>query len=136
MKNKILSFVERKMMYISACLKCYKNEEHGEIMDVHRKYGDGPMDGEGELCECGEPIYLVTTRNECGIADGDYSHTSASLAINPSQAAVHKKLFPGIGIKRDGQLHFDSVKKQSDYLKQTGFDKKPQKIRKKGKVIA
>jgi hypothetical protein len=69
----------------------------------------------------------MLTRNEPGIADGDYSHTSASLAINPCQARAHKKLFPGIGIKNDGQLHFDSVKKQSDYLDKTGFQKKPQK---------
>ena len=112
-------------MFITACLKCYKDEKHGVIVDVHRQDGEGPMDGKGKKCRCGEPMYYVTTSNELGVGDGDYSHTSASLAISPSQAKVHKKLFPGIGIKRDGQLHFNSVKKQSDYLKKTGFVKHP-----------
>jgi len=67
---------------------------------------------------------------------GDYSHTSMSLAINPCQTKVHRKLFPGIGVLPDGQLHFDSVKKQSDYGKKTGFEKMPQKIRNKGVKIA
>ena len=71
-----------------------------------------------------------------GIREGDYSHTSSSLAINPCQMKAHRKLFPGIDVLPDGQIHFDSVKKQSDYLKKTGFVKVPQKIRKKGVKIA
>ena len=67
-----------------------------------------------------------------GIAEGDYSHTSASLAINPCQTKAHRKLFPGIDVLPDGQIHFDSVKKQSDYCDKTGFTKMSQKIKKKG----
>jgi len=71
-----------------------------------------------------------------GIREGDYHHTSSSLAINPCQTKVHRKLFPGIDVLPDGRLHFDSVKKQSNYCKQTGFVKMPQKIRNKGERIA
>lgn len=71
-----------------------------------------------------------------GIQEGDYSHTSSSLAINPCQKKVHRKLFPGIDVLSDGRIHFDSVKKQSDYCEQTGFEKIPQKIKNKGVKIA
>ncbi len=71
-----------------------------------------------------------------GIAEGDYSHTSASLAINPCQTKAHKKLFPGIDVLPDGQIRFDSVKQQSDYCDKTGFSKMPQKIKKKGVKIS
>jgi len=33
-----------------------------------------------------------------GIREGDYHHTSSSLAINPCQTKVHRKLFPGIDV--------------------------------------
>lgn len=109
-------------MFISTCLKCHDEDKYGKIVTVDRP------DEDGDTCDkCGEVLTYAYTDRSPGIADGDYSHTSASLAINPSQARVHKKLFPGIGIKNDGQLHFDSVRKQSDYLKKTGFQKKPQK---------
>lgn len=71
-----------------------------------------------------------------GIQKGDYSHTSSSLAINPCQTKVHRKLFPGIDVLPDGRIRFDSVKKQSDYCKKTGFEKIPQKIKNKGVKIA
>jgi hypothetical protein len=119
-------------MFIEACLKCYKEEEHGPIVKVERVSAD-----DWEMCEdCGEPIYYVYTRNESGIADGDYSHTSASLAINPCQTKAHRKLFPGVDVLPDGRIGFNSVKQQSDYLKKTGFVKHPQKIKKKGERIA
>ena len=70
-----------------------------------------------------------------GVAEGDYSHTSASLAINPCQTKAHRKLFPGIDVLPDGQIRFNSVKQQSDYGEKTGFDKKTQKIRSKGVKI-
>ncbi len=71
-----------------------------------------------------------------GISEGDYNHTSASLAINPCQTKAHKKLFPGIDVKPDGQIHFNSVKQQSDYCDKTGFTKMPQKIKQKGVRIS
>ena len=123
-------------MFIKVCLGCYDEEEHGLVTKVSRKDGDGPMDGEGEVCGCGKSKYYVYTRNECGSADGDFSHTSASLAINPCQTKTHRKLFPGIGVLPDGQLHFDSVRKYSNYLKKTGFVKHSPKVKSKGTRIA
>ncbi len=125
-------------MFIKICLKCY-NEEHGPITKIYRKDGDGPMDEEYgvEACsECGGEMHCVKTRNQMGIADGDYSHISASLAINPCQTKAHRKLFPGIDVLPDGQLHFDSVRKQMEYYQMNGFEKMYQKIKQKGKQIA
>ena len=62
-------------------------------------------------------------------ARGDYRHVSQSLAINPSQAVAHKKLFPDVDVLPDGQLLFNSVRSQSQYLEKTGFHKEPQKIK-------
>ena len=117
-------------MFIGVCIECYDGEQ-GKIEEINRVDEDDP------ICEiCGGPKHLVYTDRGLGIPDGDYSHVSASLAISPSQTKVHRKLFPKVEVLPDGQLHFKSVKTQSDYLKQTGFDKKPQKIRKKGVTIA
>ena len=71
-----------------------------------------------------------------GIREGDYSHTSSSLAINPCQTKAHRVLFPGIDVLPDGRIHFDSIKKQSEYCDKTGFEKMPQKIKNKGVNIA
>jgi len=95
---------------------------------------DDNADGVHICPNCGSDMYWDC--GDIGIREGDYSHTSASLAINPCQTAAHRKLFPGIDVLPDGQLHFDSVKKQSDYCKKTGFEKMPQKIKKKGTKIA
>ncbi len=126
-------------MFEVVCLKCY-GEENGPIVSVNRQVTDSDADKE-ELgsfavekvhCECGDPMYYVCTRNLPGISDGDYSHTSASLAINPCQTRAHKKLFPGVDVLSDGQIRFNSVKQQSDYCEKTGFDKATQKTRQKG----
>ncbi len=94
---------------------------------------DDNANGVHKCPDCGTDM-----RWECGggICEGDYSHTSSSLAINPCQTKAHRKLFPGIDVLPDGRIHFDSVKKQSDYCKQTGFEKMPQKIKSKGVKIA
>ena len=95
---------------------------------------DGTTKGVHSCPTCGEDMWWDC--HNVGIREGDYSHTSSSLAINPCQTRVHRKLFPGIDVKPDGQLHFNSVKKQSDYCQKTGFEKMPQKIRNKGVRIA
>lgn len=118
-------------MYISACPKCYDPETKGAIVEIVRK------DDDGECCqECWGDLYYVHTDRGSGIRAGDYHHVSESLAINPSQTKVHRKLFPGVDVLPDGRIGFNSVRQQSDYLKKTGFDKHPQKIKKHGKIIA
>ncbi len=103
--------------------------QHFTCLECGTKIEDDNSDGIHHCPKCGSDM-----RWDCGggIAEGDYSHTSASLAINPCQTKAHKKIFPGIDVLPDGQIHFDSVKKQSDYNEKTGFEKVTQKIRQKG----
>ncbi len=103
--------------------------QHFTCLDCGKKIEDDNADGVHQCPQCGADM-----RWDCGggIAEGDYSHTSASLAINPCQTKAHKKLFPGVDVLSDGQIRFNSVKQQSDYCDKTGFDKVTQKIRKKG----
>ena len=129
-------------MYITACLKCYdgNNDKRGGIKEVLRRSDtggmDGKNDGDAETCEkCGAVKHYVCT-DRGPLITGDCHHVSESLAINPSQAATHRKLFPGIDVLPDGRIGFNSVKQRSDYLQKTGFEKKPQKIKKHGKVIS
>jgi phage FluMu protein Com len=67
----------------------------------------------------------------------EYGQTkwSDSLAINPSQIEKHKKLFPDIRVDKEGRLGFDNYKQHDNYLKQTGFEKLPQRIKPKGKKL-
>jgi len=66
-----------------------------------------------------------------GITNGDYSHVSDSLAMNPDQIAEHRQHFPDINVLPDGRPEFTSVKQQERYLDVTGFTKQTQRIRNK-----
>ncbi len=103
---------------------------HFSCPDCSTKLEDSTCKGIHKCPECRADMNWDC--GNVGISEGDYSHTSASLAINPCQTKAHKKLFPGIDVLPDGQIHFDSVKKQSDYNEKTGFEKVTQKIRQKG----
>lgn len=83
-------------------------------------------------CKQGMRIEWPSYRKACG----DYNFVSASLAINPSQAAAHRKLFPNVGVLPDGRLEFKSVRSHDKYLEATGFVKHPQKIKRRGVRIA
>lgn len=61
---------------------------------------------------------------------------SDSLAISPDQAAEHRSHFPDVEVLSDGRLKFDSFKQHDNYLKKTGFVKKTQKLKRKGKTVA
>jgi ssDNA-binding Zn-finger/Zn-ribbon topoisomerase 1 len=67
---------------------------------------------------------------------GDYEHISDSLAIHPDQIPEHRQKFPGVDIIPDGRLRFTSTKQQERYANRCGFDKKSQRIRKRGIRIA
>ena len=103
--------------------------QHFTCLECGTKIEDNNSDGVHYCPECGADMQW-----DCGggIAEGDYSHTSASLAINPCQEKAHRKLFPGIDVLPDGQIRFDSVKQQSDYCDKTGFTKMTQKVHNKG----
>lgn len=107
---------------------------HFSCPECGTKIDDDTSKGIHKCPECGSDMSWDC--GNVGINEGDYSHTSSSLAINPCQIPTHRKLFPGIGVLPDGRIHFDAVKKQSDYLKKTGFDKKSQKTGRKSVRIA
>jgi len=66
-----------------------------------------------------------------GMAEGDYCHVSESLAINPNQTQEHRQTFPDVDVLPDGRLRFNSFRSHENYLRKTGFNKHPQKIRSK-----
>ena len=107
--------------------------QHFTCPECGTEIEDDNANGIHQCPQCGADM-----RWDCGggIMPGDYNHVSASLAINPCQTKAHRKLFPGIDVLPDGQLHFDSVRKQSEYCQKTGFEKMPQKIKQKGVKIS
>ena len=84
--------------------------------------------------ECGFDMRWDLGGNVSGC--GGYEHISDSLAIHPDQISEHKQKFSDVDVLPDGRLRFTSVKQQEKYCKKTGFDKKPQKKKIKGKRIA
>lgn len=64
---------------------------------------------------------------------GNYNHPihSDSLAINPNQVEEHKRLFPNIRLDGENRPIFDNFVAHENYLKKTGFIKRPQKIKPK-----
>ena len=77
--------------------------------------------------ECGESMGIVAAVS--GL-DGDYHHTSDSLAIHPDDIPAHRKLYPGVDVTSEGQPKFTSPKQQEEYAKKSaGCYKKPQKTK-------
>lgn len=107
--------------------------QHFTCLECETKVEDDNANGVHHCPQC-----EAVMKWDCGggIAEGDYHHISASLAINPCQIKAHRKLFPGVNVLSDGQIDFNSVKQQSEYCDKTGFDKATQKIRKKGVKIS
>ena len=84
--------------------------------------------------ECGFEMRWDLGGNVSG--RGDYEHISESLAIHPDLIPEHREKFPSVGTLPDGRLRFTSTKQQERYANRCGFDKKPQRIRKRGIRIA
>ncbi len=84
--------------------------------------------------KCGADMCWDLTGNVSG--RGDYEHISESLAIHPDQIPEHRQKFPSVDIIPDGRLRFTSTKQQERYANRCGFDKKSQRIRKRGIRIA
>lgn len=61
---------------------------------------------------------------------------SDSLAISPEQISEHRELFPDVEVTSEGQPVFENYRQHDNYLKKTGFRKKQQKLKPKGKRIA
>jgi len=84
--------------------------------------------------ECGKDMRWDLHFN--GGQTGDFNKVSQSLAISPTQKAEHERMFPDVKVHDNGCLEFNDIKKYDDYMDKTGFVKRPQKIRKKGKRIS
>ena len=104
------------------------------------------------ICEnesCGHKVYDMNTRGvhtcpkcgtdmywnlkDIGISDGDYHHTSDSLAFHPDDIAEHRRLFPGVEVTAEGQPMFTSTRQQERYAERCGFHKKQQRSRRLGR---
>ena len=102
------------------------------------------------VCSCGDVVEDTTTKGvhicpsckeemalDCRVAiHGNYKHPvhSNSLAIHPSQRAEHAKLFPNIRLDNQCRPIFEKFIDHENYLKETGFQKLPQKIRRSSAV--
>lgn len=82
--------------------------------------------------ECDEGMVLDCKPVRVMIGNEPYSKPliSSALAIHPDQAIEHRTKFPDVDVLPDGQLGFNDYKSHDDYLKATGFQKTPQRIRK------
>lgn len=111
-------------------LKCALNPDLAEKAPWDEVDWDRPIG----VCTCEkgfiEPGILPI---KCNLTTpGDYNFVSTSLAINPSQAAAHKKLYPDVDIHANGSLEFKSVRSHDKYLDKTGFVKQPKKEKPRG----
>ncbi len=122
--------------YDFECIGC------GTKDDVLCTVSKCPEDDAGPECSgCGKCMTRNYNKKPKGLSRtgvGDYAKgvVSDALAINPEQIEEHHRLFPDVDVLSDGRVKFDSYKQHDDYLKKTGFRKKPQKIKLKGQRIA
>jgi hypothetical protein len=86
--------------------------------------------GRQEHCEkCNAMLnraYQDENKSMLGTQRGE-TFWSQAMAISPSQAEEHRRLFPNVRVRSDGCIGFDSVKDRSDYCDRTGFYKTPGK---------
>jgi len=108
-------------IYTFVCPECGNQDETVRTMaDADQPY---------KCAKCGTLTrrdYRADRPNVVGTEKGE-TFWSESLAINPEQAAEHRRLFPDVKIDAEGRLGFDSVKQRSDYCTATGFEKRSQR---------
>lgn len=99
-----------------------------------------PIEGSGDCPKCPKCRKEMTRDHNMGKTGRQTSTSygsgfvSDSLAMNPDQIEEHGKLFPDVQVLSDGRPVFTSYKQHDDYLKKTGFQKLPQKIKGLGSV--
>ena len=110
--------------YSFTCTKCFKSEERILSMENADKL---------QVCQCGCQMRRNFQADVPNISGGDYHRAihSDALAINPSQRAEHERLFPDIKLDDECRPVFDNFSRHEKYLKETGFKKIPQRIRRK-----
>lgn len=117
--------------YIFSCFSCGAKDE--KICPIAERNNDVPV------CQnCGGHMERDYNAQAPMINNRPYSKPlhSDSLAINPSQIAEHRKRFPGVEI--DGQCRpvFTNAAQHDKYMDKCGVQKLPQRIKRRGKVIA
>ncbi len=114
--------------YCFICPECERTEE----------VVIGMRDRKDRVCECGSEMVRDYCAERPNIGDREYRRPihSDSLAIMPHQVAEHKRKYPNINIDNEGRPIFTSFRQHDQYLKDTGFVKHPQRIRRRGKKIA
>lgn len=112
--------------YVYSCSECNAVKE--DFCTISKRKESLP-------CECGSRLERDFGREGPDKSNGDYELISQSLAINPCQTKVHRKLFPDVAVLPDGRIKFSSFRSHDKYLKQTGFHKNRQKRTHKGKII-
>ena len=86
---------------------------------------------------CGKYMVRNYAAERPHIGDKEYARpiVSDSLAIMPSQRAEHEKRFPDIKLDSECRPIFDNFKSHDNYLKETGFRKVRQRIKRRGKKL-
>ncbi|KKM74068.1 hypothetical protein LCGC14_1404060 [marine sediment metagenome] len=120
--------------YDFQCIDC------GTRDDILCTVSKCPKDDAGPECsKCGKNMTRDYNQKPKGFSRtgmGSYANgvVSQALAINPEQTEEHHKLFPDVEVLPDGCIKFDSYKQHDKYLKETGFQKLPQKLKGLGAV--
>lgn len=116
--------------YTFLCPKCNKQEE------VVRPMADAEKPW--QCTSCLVPMRRNFKADLPFASGGDYSRPihSDSLAVSPSQRTEHEKAFPNIKLDSECRPVFSNFQDHDNYLKKTGFRKKRQRIKPKGKRIA
>lgn len=115
--------------YLFYCPECGERKEIIKPMS---------QSGKREVCDCGASLIRDYAGEHVNSGNKEYGKTkfSDSLAVNPNQIAEHQRLFPNIRMDSAGRPGFDNVQQHKKYLEKTGFEKVPQKIKRKGIRIA
>jgi hypothetical protein len=116
------------------CYRCPKCDAARDVVKPMRQAGDEEyctrcaQEGDGTVVLNRD--YGNERKGVTGTRKGK-TFWSQSLAISPSQANEHERMFPNVRVRADGCLGFDSVKERSDYCDRTGFYKRPGKKRRR-----
>lgn len=116
------------MYHCDRCKKIFKKKAWPYEFNNACKVVYGPCSDCGGEIKAGFPKVWV---NDTMGGGRQYANTkfSQSMAISPSQIAAHKKIFPDVAVKPNGEIGFNSVQQEHAYLEATGFHKHSQKLR-------
>ena len=114
--------------------RCYEHDIYEEILCG---IGDCPVVGSGDCPKCPEcdkemERDFSSRRGRQTSTSYGSGFVSDALAISPDQMEEHGKMFPDVKVLPDGRIVFHSYKQHDNYLKATGFQKVPQRIKAKG----